>query len=123
MSTFLVSLWTSLYTLGLRCLVYVQLLMLCIIIKLSQWRNIAKQFNASPNIAVKRCFGSRTDHYTLLAYTDSSKQIFGAVLYLLNQTTGELSFVLAKNRIVNKQLENKTIPTLELQAIMLGVKY
>jgi hypothetical protein len=36
--------------------------------------------------------------------------------------TGKVSFNAAKNRLVNRQLKTKTIPTLELQAITLGVE-
>ena len=36
--------------------------------------------------------------------------------------SGEVSFVQAKNRMVNTQLKNKSIPSLELTAIALGVE-
>ena len=57
-----------------------------------------------------------------MAYVDSSKSIFGAVIYIESLTTNKISFLLAKNRIVNKKLDNKSIPSLELQAIVLGAE-
>ena len=66
--------------------------------------------------------GSREDTYRLLAFSDSSKQMFGVVIYMQNISTGKVSFVFAKNRIVNKQLESKSMPSLELQGITLAVE-
>ena len=55
-------------------------------------------------------------------FTDSSKTIYGCVLFLFNLRTKSLHFLQAKNRFVNKQLSSKSIPTLEFQAISLGVE-
>ena len=44
------------------------------------------------------------------------------VIYLYNLDTKCCNFLLAKNRLVNKTLENKSIPSLELQAIDLAVE-
>ena len=87
-----------------------------------QWRNIAKQANAASVTEIQRVFGSREDTYRLLAFSDSSKQMFGVVIYMQNISTGKVSFVFAKNRIVNKQLESKSMPSLELQGITLAVE-
>ena len=87
-----------------------------------EWRNIARQANASPPMKVHRAVGRRDDTYKLVACTDASKSIYGVVIYIQNQRTNETSFVCAKNRIVNSQLESKTIPSLELQAIALGTQ-
>ena len=43
-------------------------------------------------------------------------------MYLLNTVTNELSFLLSRNRMVNRQLEGKSIPSLELQGIALGTE-
>lgn len=48
--------------------------------------------------------------------------MYAAVLYIKNLRTNEVNFLIGKNRVVNKQLESKTIPTLELQSITLGVQ-
>ena len=90
--------------------------------RLREWSNIVKQANSAPPIEIKRCVGSRNDTYDLVCFTDSSKAIFGCVVYLVNLGTREVSFVMSKNKIVNKQLESKTIPSLELQALVLGTE-
>ena len=48
--------------------------------------------------------------------------MFGVIIYMQNISTGKVSFVFAKNRIVNKQLESKSMPSLELQGITLAVE-
>ena len=87
-----------------------------------QRRNIAKQANAASVTEIPRVFGSREGTYRLLAFSDSSKQMFGVVIYMQNISTGKVSFVFAKNRIVNKQLESKSVPSLELQGITLAIE-
>ena len=87
-----------------------------------EWRNISRQANASPTIEVQRSMGNRNDSYKLLACTDASKTIYGIVVYIQNQRTNQTSFVCAKNRIVNAQLDSRTVPALELQAIALGAQ-
>ena len=44
------------------------------------------------------------------------------MIFLEDITSGKRSFLLAKNRLVNKNLELKSIPCLELQTIVLGVE-
>ena len=87
---------------------------------LNEWTNIVRQVNSSPPIKFPRCLGSRSDEYDLLAFTDASKIIYGVVLYLHNKTNGQISFIAAKNRILNSQNKQKSVPSLELQAIVLG---
>ena len=87
-----------------------------------EWTNVARQANASPPIKITRTVGRREDTYKLVACTDASKSMYGVVIYMQNQRTGETSFVCAKNRIVNTKLESQTIPSLELQAIVLGTQ-
>ncbi|XP_066981068.1 uncharacterized protein [Macrobrachium rosenbergii] len=69
-----------------------------------------------------RCVGERTDEYKLEAYVDASKRVYGVVVYLCNMRSGERSFVLAKNRLIGSKLHEKSIPSLELQAICLGTE-
>ena len=90
--------------------------------KLKEWRNIAKQLNSAERIKLNRFVGHRGDTYRLIAYTDSSSVIYGVVIFLESKTTRKRSFLLATNRIVNKQLESKSIPSLELQAVVLGTE-
>ena len=87
-----------------------------------EWKNIVKQVNSTPEIPVKRFVGKRGGTFKLIAFCDSSKFIFGTVIYIVDIESNECSFLMAKNRIVNKQLENKSIPTLELQSISLATE-
>ena len=87
-----------------------------------EWVNICKQANSTPPINIKRFVGPRGGTYKLYAYTDASHVLYGCVIYILHVETDKLSFLSAKNRMVNTQLKNKSIPALELNAIALGVE-
>ena len=87
-----------------------------------EWLNICKQVNSSPSISISRFVGNRADSYRLVAFTDSSKLIYGTTIYIQNILSNVVTFLLAKNRIVNKQLESKSIPSLELMGILLGAE-
>jgi len=87
-----------------------------------EWKNIAVQANETPTTEVPRFVGDRSDEYELIAFSDASRDIYAAVVYIKNLTNNEIFFVAGKNRLVNRQLEAKSIPTLELQAISLGVE-
>jgi len=85
------------------------------------WSNITKQANNSPPLEIRRFCGNREDNFELIAFSDASKTMYAAVVYLKNLRDNTVSFVGAKNRIVNSQLKLKSVPTLELQAITLGI--
>jgi hypothetical protein len=87
-----------------------------------EWNCIAKQMNAVPAVTMKRCVGQRDDHYSLIAFTDSSKSIYGIVVYIKNMRTHEVNFLMARNKLIGRQLETKTIPALEFQALCFGVE-
>ncbi|XP_066961605.1 uncharacterized protein [Macrobrachium rosenbergii] len=87
-----------------------------------EWQNITKQINAAPVIEVKRFDGKRNSSYRLIAFTDSSKQIYGTVVYIQDIETNLVSFLPAPNRIVNKQLEMKSVPSLEFLAVSFGTE-
>ena len=89
---------------------------------LKQWANISKQVNNSAGIKLPRHIGDRNDTYNIITFTDSSQHLYGTVIYLQSQGSKETVFLLAKNRMVNKQLSSKSIPILELVALQLGVK-
>ena len=89
--------------------------------QLSNWKNISRQVNSSPSIQVPRFVGKRDESYNLIVCTDASRDMYGAVVYLERCSDGSISFLSAKNRIVGKQLEGKTIPSLEFHALTLGV--
>lgn len=87
-----------------------------------EWVKIVKQTNSCSPFQINRAFGERTDAYELVVFVDASKHIYAAVAYLRNLHSNKLNFVQAKNRLVNRTLELKSIPSLELQAIVLGVE-
>ena len=87
-----------------------------------EWRNICRQVNLTPKIEVDRFIGPRDGTYQLYSFTDSSHAIYGTVIYIRHVETGKLSFVTAKNRLISPQLKLKSIPSLELNAITLGVQ-
>ena len=89
---------------------------------LRHWQNIARQANATPEIWIQRFVGNRGGTHRLIAFCDSSKLIYGVVIFIQDMETGEVNFLLAKNRIVNKQLEGKSIPSLEMQSITLATE-
>ena len=84
-----------------------------------EWTNIALHVNSSVPVKIKRFVGSR---YRLVAFTDASKAMVGTVLYIQEICSNRTSFLMAKNKIVSKTLENKTIPALELFAVSVGVE-
>ena len=69
--------------------------------KLRDWQNIAKQANSSPVIKVKRFVGKQSDEYSLVAFSDSSLEIYGVVIYLVNLCDGRVSLVSSKNEKVS----------------------
>ena len=89
---------------------------------LKNWQNIAKQINDAPEVKINRFVGSRDGTYDILAYVDASKHIYGAVLYILDKNSGKISYLLAKNRLIAKNLKEKSIASLELLAIEFGTK-
>ena len=90
--------------------------------QLRDWHNIAHQVNNSPQISIKRFVGEQGQKYRLIAFTDSSQQIYGTVIYIQNVETLEVSFVLSKNKVVGRTLKGKSIPSLEFNAIVLGTQ-
>jgi hypothetical protein len=90
--------------------------------QLREWKNISNQANASIELEVPRFIGPRNESYNLVAFPDSSKSIYGIVIYMQNILTGDISFIAAKNHIINQQLKPKSIPSLEVQGITLAVE-
>mgnify|MGYP000226994671 CR=1 FL=1 len=90
--------------------------------QLKTWKLICKQVNSIPEISLPRFVGDRNSDYTIIACTDASKQILGVVLYCLDNVSGRMSFLYTKFRIIDRSLQLKSIPCLELQAVTLGVE-
>ena len=86
-----------------------------------EWRNICNQLNSSPKLTIGRYIGCRANRTSLVCFSDASKDMVGVVIYVRDESTGKVSFLQARNRIVGKGLEGKTIPALELHALSLGV--
>ena len=89
---------------------------------LREWRNIVHQANRSPIISIPRFVGSKMDSYSIHGFSDSSAEAYGCVFYLLNHNSNQISFLLSKYRMVNRNLKGKSIPTLEMNAIELAVE-
>ena len=85
-----------------------------------EWKNIAKNFNASNKINIPRCVGNYESPYALLAFRDASEESYGTVLYLQNCETNEIPFLLSKIRVI-PNCNSNSIPVLELQALTFGV--
>ena len=90
--------------------------------RLHEWTKIVNQANSTPEIPISRCVGDRTAVYGLIGFTDASKDAYGIVVYLQCKNTGKVSYLTAKNRLINTATSKKTIPSLEFQAITFGVK-
>lgn len=89
---------------------------------LNEWKNISTQANCGVHLRIPRYIGEYAGAYTLVACTDASKDFIGAVLYLVDNDTGSVRFIMSKNRLVSKAMKTKTIPVLELLAIKFGVQ-
>ena len=87
-----------------------------------EWQKICKQVNGSETLVFPRFVGNRKDAYKLIAFSDSSKKIYGCILYLQNLESQKVSFLCAKNRIIGKNSESKSIPALEFAGILLGAE-
>ena len=85
-----------------------------------EWNRICNQANGGKSLELSRYIGNMDYTYDLVAFTDSSKDLYGVVVYLYNRDEITVSFVRAKNRVVNKQLKLKSIPTLEFLALSFG---
>ena len=90
--------------------------------RIRDWKMITKQANSTPDISVPRFVGSRDSKFDLVAFTDASKLFYGVVIYLRDKNDNSISFLTARNKIVGTDLTNKTIPSLEFQALSFGVE-
>ena len=84
---------------------------------IAEWGKICKQTNATPALYVNRCIGSRNSSFTLVAFSDASAEMYGVVVYIIDNHTRNVSFVVAKSRVLGKGLANKSIPSLECQGV------
>lgn len=90
--------------------------------KLKEWSNICKELNSANSIEMFRNIGPRKSEYKLVGFTDASKYLYGVVFYLVCANTSSVKFLCARNKVVSRQLEKKTIPALELNALVFGAE-
>ena len=90
--------------------------------RLKEWVLTAEQLNRSDEYEIDRYIGPRNGKYTLLACTDASRSLYGVVVYIMNNDTGEKSLLLSKNKVVTKSLNVRSIPALEFHALTFGVE-
>ena len=77
--------------------------------KTREWQCISNQVNASEPVRIKRSVGDR-DSSSMPDSADASKVMVGTVIYFEEVNTLRVNFMLAKNCIVNIQLESKSFP-------------
>ena len=87
-----------------------------------EWSKICKQLNNTPVVSIDRCVGPRDGTYDVIAFSDASTAIYGTVVYLKDVNSGSVSFLTARNRVVNTRLRKKTVPSLEFQGITLATE-
>ena len=87
-----------------------------------EWSLICKQFNSSMHIAIPRYVGDFNDTYEIVAFSDASKDLYGCVIYLRDCTSRKLKFIAAKNRVISKNNQSKSIPVLELFSMQFTVE-
>ena len=87
-----------------------------------EWQNIARQANAAPVAKIDRFVGVRSGIYQLCAFTDASRDAYGTVVYIKNMGNNTVSFLTSKNKLLNRASSKRSIPTLELEGIWLGVQ-
>ena len=83
----------------------------------AEWPRICKQANSTPSIMLERFVGKRESDYTLVGFSNASSEIYGAVIYLIDNNTKSCSFIMAKSRVIGPQMRNKSIPSLECQRL------
>jgi len=87
-----------------------------------EWKNICKQVTNGQRVKIDRCLGSHSETYDVVSFSDASHSIYGTVIYLISIKDNELKFLLGKNKIVGTKLKGKSTPSLEFNAIVLGVE-
>ncbi len=90
--------------------------------RLQEWRNIVRQFNEYESVVVSRSMGDRTDSYELCVFCDASKDFIGCVLYMKNLNNGQISFLLAKNQLLDRIQRSRSTPVLEFTALEFAVR-
>ena len=90
--------------------------------ELKEWRLICRQFNNGKEFIIPRYLGELDSNYELIAFCDASKELYGCVIYLSEVNSGNMKFLLAKNRVVAKNRQTKSLPVLELFSMEFAVE-
>ena len=90
--------------------------------ELKEWRLICRQFNNGKEFIIPRYLGELDSNYELIAFCDASNELYGCVIYLSEVNSGNMKFLLAKNRVVAKNRQTKSIPVLELFSMEFAVE-
>ncbi len=91
------------------------------------WAIVVKQIESIGNISIPRYFPC-TEQTTLLCFCDASSEAYSITIYarvILPDTSVRTRLLFAKARVCPKTLASKslaTIPTLELKAVLTGVR-
>ena len=85
---------------------------------LQRWETVASEFSMLHTVPVPRKVGEVSDSYQLHIFCDASKAAYGAVAYLTNSSASHL--VTSKARV--SPIKSRTLPQLELTAILVGTK-
>ena len=87
-----------------------------------QWTNISRQANNMPTITINRSVGKRDSKYDLICFTDASKNACGSVIYIKEHDTHKVSFFASHTKLLSEDLRKKSMPSLELLGIRLGLE-
>jgi len=90
--------------------------------KLSEWVLIAKHANNAPKIEIPRFVGKRTNCFQLIAFTDSSRESCGVVVYIKDLCTNRVTYFESSMKVLSRELKKKSIPALECFAISFGAR-
>ncbi len=87
-----------------------------------KWKTISKQFNTYEPAEIPRYVGDKNSKYTLVLLSDASKDFLRMVIYLKENETNKISYLISHNKMLNKIMRSKTIAVLEFAAIEFAVE-
>lgn len=83
-----------------------------------EWKELENEFQQATNIIVPRSAAPENTCYTLHIYCDASTKAYGAAAYLVSDSES----LLLTSRARVAPLKTKTIPQLELTALLIGTR-
>ena len=88
------------------------------LVYVNQLNDLITEFNQVDLVAFPRCAGLKGETFELHVFTDDSSQAYGSVAYLVTGTTSTL--LTSRTRVA--PVKQKSIPQLELTALLLGCR-